>query len=135
MNQIAYKSGFKYQLAEPYEAMTGITGYDVDTDYFTFMSSGLLYINKGYAWDGPSGPTFDSRNFMRGSLEHDCFYQAIRLGFLPKEFKIIADRRLYAVCIEDGMCRIRAWWILKGLEVGGKSSTLPSHRQKILFAP
>ena len=135
MNQIAYKAGFKYQLAEPYEAMTGIIGCNASTDYFDLMPTGKLFVHSGYAWDGPSGPTVDTRNFMRGSLEHDVFYQAMRLGLIPKHLKAMADRRLYAVCREDGMSRIRAWWVLKGLEIGGRKSTLPSHRQKIHYAP
>jgi len=136
MNQISYKGGFKYQLAEPYEVETGITGYtNAKTKWFFLSPTGCLTINSGYAWDGPSGPTIDSKNFMRGSLEHDVLYQAIRLGLLPARFKAIADQRLKTVCLEDGMSKIRAWWVVKGLEIGGRKSTLPSRRQKICYAP
>jgi hypothetical protein len=43
-------------------------------------SSGCGQESKGYAWNGPSGPTLDTRNFMRGSLVHDALYQLMREG-------------------------------------------------------
>lgn len=60
-------------------------------------------IRKGYAWDGPSGPTFDTANFMRGA----------------------ADNLLRAMCIEDGMSALRACWVWKGVRWGGKGAAGP----------
>ena len=75
MKYISYKSGYKYQLYEDYAVMIGmIPPDDVVTDYIELNSDGLLTIRKGYAWDGPSGPTIDTLNFMRGSLVHDALY-------------------------------------------------------------
>jgi len=67
---------------------------------------------KGYAPDGPSGPTLDTANFMRGSLVHDTLYQLMREGLLnhnlPRE---AADRILQSLYREDGMLALRAWWV------------------------
>lgn len=65
-----------------------------------------LWIHKGYWWDGPSGPTFDTPDFMRGSLVHDALYQLMREGKLSKKYRKYADKLLVQICKEDGM----AWW-------------------------
>ena len=74
MECILYKKGYKYQLVEKYTLEVPI---NPDSDiaspsgYIQLTVEGALTIEKGYAWDGPSGPTFDSLNFMRDSLVHD----------------------------------------------------------------
>lgn len=67
---------------------------------------GHLRVAAGYAWDGPSGPTIDTRSFMRGSLAHDALYQLLRAGRLPPECRSVADRVLYDLCRQDDM----PWW-------------------------
>lgn len=71
----------------------------------------LLTIRAGYMWDGPSGPTIDTKNFMRGALIHDALYQLIREDYLKMNDRKQADKILRKVCLEDGMSRIRAWYI------------------------
>ena len=72
MNHISFRNlkRYKYQLMRDYKHQTIIRlNHDVKIKSFiTLSSSGLLTISKGYAWDGPSGPTIDTNNFMRGSL-------------------------------------------------------------------
>ena len=53
--------------------------------WVSIQPDGRLVIQKGYAWDGPSGPTIDTENFMRGSLVHDALYQLFREGKLDPE--------------------------------------------------
>ena len=50
-----------------------IIGERIEDDFFTLQEDGTLIVNKGFAWDGASGPTFDSRSSMRPSLVHDVF--------------------------------------------------------------
>jgi hypothetical protein len=83
----------------------------------------MLTIKKGYAWDGPSGPTFDTPSFMRGSLVHDALYQLICEDSLPDFFRAYADRLLYRLCREDGMSSVRAWYVYKAVEAFGESHT------------
>ena len=134
--RIFYKSGYKYQLAKAYvQAIPVSPEFPIFTSYLTLTSSGVLKIEAGYAWDGPSGPTVDSKNFMRGSLVHDALYQLIRLGKLPLETKQVADELLRTMCLEDGMSRIRASWVLLGVRLGGGASLLPEAEPEVISAP
>jgi hypothetical protein len=135
MNRIYYKSGYKYQLARDYELHTGIIGYSIHTEYAHLYSDGLLIIKNGYAWDGPSGPTIDTKTFMRGSLVHDVFYQLIREGHLSHSIKEKADSLLRNICIEDGMCKLRANWVYFGVDKFAGFATSPKNKKKLLEAP
>lgn len=118
---IHYHSGYKYQLAVEYNIeLKGLNPPSLFVhDYFSITRTGYLHIRKGYAWDGPSGPTIDTKNFMRGSLVHDVLYQLIGLGALPYSDRLRADEILREICLEDGMSRIRAWWVYRGVRIGG----------------
>lgn len=113
-----YKGGYKYQIVEDYFHRTDICVKEgILTDFIILDRCGILYIKKGYAWDGPSGPAIDTRNFMRGSLVHDALYQLIREGYNVD--RKAADNILYDICLEDGMSYIRAWWVYVGVRYGG----------------
>lgn len=109
MSRIHYIGGFKYQLAEDYTLHTPITGTRIEDEYFLLEENGFLSIWKGYAWDGASGPTFDSKSSMRPSMIHDVFCQAMRDGRLDygKWHKTV-NVLFKAHCIEDGMWPWRA---------------------------
>lgn len=133
---IRYRSGYKYQLVEEYRVTVAtLPETDVATDYIDLSVDGELTIKKGYAWDGPSGPTIDSSNFMRGSLVHDALYQLIRHDYLNRSWKDTADRELQRMCREDGMSAIRAWWVYRGVKWFGKPAVMPESRKPILEAP
>jgi hypothetical protein len=139
MDRIAYKKGYKYQLVEDYVVSIPIKP-DAEilsiSDFVTLTSAGLLTIKRGYAWDGPSGPTFDTRSFMRGSLVHDALYQLMREGCLDKDkYREPADRLLQSMCRQDGMNALRAWWVYKGLRIGGDPAADPKNFRPIVKAP
>lgn len=123
--QIHYRAGYKYQLAWDYtEYLPKAKGWpEVNTAFMkvTHVVGGgvMLLIRAGYAWDGPSGPTFDTPNFMRGSLVHDAIYQLIREGRLMPTERKYADQVLRAMCREDGMNALRAWWVYEGVRKTG----------------
>ncbi len=96
MNKACYRElhGYKYQLMERYSFDVAIKEYEIDTPYLSLGNDGILIIKKGYAWDGPSGPTIDTLNFMRGSLVHDALYQLMRMGKILYSYKDHADRLL-----------------------------------------
>jgi hypothetical protein len=129
---IEYKGGYKYQLAEKYCVAIPFYAADFAHEYFNFWD-GYLTINKGYCWDGPSGPTFDTDNFMRGSLVHDCLYQAMRQDLLDIGHRKDVDRLLYKHCIEDGMFKLRAKWVYAGVRAGGKDSA--TRPRETYYAP
>ena len=70
---------YKYQLTDDYYIRIDIRpGQDLEFRFLSLSSDGILTIRKSYAWDGPSGPTIDTMDFMRGSLVHDALYQLMR---------------------------------------------------------
>jgi len=137
MECIAYKSGYKYQLKKDYVTTVDIKpDASVDTGYIALTSEGALTIRNGYAWDGPSGPTIDTLNFMRGSLVHDALYQLMRERHLDKDkHREAADRLLQKMCREDGMSALRAWWVYQGVRLGGDPSADPANDKPIILAP
>jgi len=135
--QIFYKKGYKYQLAQDYEAKTNVVPKNetITTEYITLLPDGTLRIKKGYAWDGPSGPTIDTKSFMRGSLEHDAFYQLLRMKKLSEDWFKTINQRLRDVCREDGMSRFRAWYVWRGVSKFTKFATKPKNAKKVIVAP
>jgi len=135
-SRIAYSDGWKYQLRDDVCVSTLLfPEKEVRTEYIDMNFSGSLTIRKGYAWDGPSGPTIDTKNFMRGSLVHDALYQLIRGGHLPKEARNHADRLLQQLCVADGMWKIRAWWVYQGVSKFGEKFVGPAGEHKTIYAP
>lgn len=135
MTKIKYRDGYKYQLAEGYLLVTSIRPHErIDTDFIILDLDGNLMIRAGYAWDGPSGPTIDSKNFMRGSLVHDALYQLMREKHLDLGFRETADDLLRKLCRQDGMSWIRAWWVYQGVRFGGEGSA-KWQEAKIITAP
>ena len=135
MKSILYRGGYKYQLVETYQVVIAIKpDQPVLHDYIRLDTDGTLTIRAGYAWDGPSGPTFDTRNFMRGSLVHDALYQLMRCRLLPLDQREPSDAVLRALCLEDGMSAIRAWWVYQGVRLGGGQAAA-SPDKPALIAP
>lgn len=136
MKTIRYRSGYKYQLAETYSTETVICpSEEIETDFIDLDINGTLTMKKGYAWDGPSGPTIDTKSFMRGSLVHDALYQLMRNKFLSPSCREDADQELHRICREDGMNRFRAWYVLLGVRKGAGFAASPKAKKKIRTAP
>ena len=123
---------YKYNLRSDLEFCTNIkVDHPKDLGLLAIDGKGNLTIKEGYSWDGPSGPAIDTKNFMQGSLIHDALYQLMREGVLPQQHRKKADEILREVCINDGMSKVRAWWVYKGVRIGGASSAKPD----LLSAP
>lgn len=119
---LVYSEGYRYQIKERFcvstilrpQSRVEIPGYVLlDTD-------GDLYISGGYAWDGPSGPTYDFPCDMAASLVHDALYQLLIDGGLSKELKPQVDRMLRDIMIEDGAAIWRALVYEKAVNKYGK---------------
>lgn len=128
---------YKYQLKDIYTVNTSMKNMDVGNGFLHLSKEGKLTIQKGYAWDGPSGPTIDTKSFMRASLVHDAFYQLIREKLLNrKEHRKIADQELKKICTEDGMWKIRAAYAYIALRIFGGFAAKPDHTEdKTYTAP
>ncbi len=111
---------WKYLVHTKVTYPTGIeVSYHKDSGLVKIDRHGFLTIEKGYAWDGPSGPAIDTKTFMQGSLIHDALYQLMREEVLPQSCRKRADEILRDICIEDGMSRVRAWWVYRAVRMVG----------------
>lgn len=101
---------YKYQVTETFKLEIGEVPLDreISNKWVKLSEEGLLTVRKGYVWDGPSGPTFDSASAMRASLVHDALYQFLREGLIDPSFRTVADNLLRDLAIEDGMALWRA---------------------------
>ncbi len=133
---IKYRSGYKYQLVEEHQVKVSVVPADnIKTDFIELSTEGMLVIKKGYAWDGPSGPTLDTPNFMRGSLVHDALYQLLRNELIEQKWRDEADEELRRICCEDGMPKICARLVYMAVRKWGKVAASPESRKKIHKAP
>jgi hypothetical protein len=138
MASIQYRElkGYKYLLMEPYAHETGLTlvhAIKTRGQWVSMTKNGLIKIKKGYAWDGPSGPTIDTKDFLRGSLVHDALYQLIREKLLPGRTRKKADRLLFDICREDGMNQARADYVYHAVRAFGGRAVRPQPSEPIVI--
>jgi hypothetical protein len=137
MKCITYKGGYKYQLKQSFAVRIPVVPPSaIRTEYITLDPEGNLWLKEGYAWDGPSGPTFDTLTFMRGSLVHDALYQLMRERHLERlDYREAADRTLRLICRQDGMCALRAWWVYWGVRLFADPASDPADERPLTRAP
>jgi hypothetical protein len=127
-------SGYKYQLKGTVRFQIDIfPERNISTRYITLSTTGLLTIYQGYCWDGPSGPTIDTKNFHRGALVHDALYQLLRGGYLQRERRADADRILMELCRHDKMSDFRSYYVYQSVRLCGSSSA--KKPKKVFIAP
>jgi len=106
-----YRKGYKYQLAETDSMQTNIIPPSpIQTEFIALDMSGKLTLISGYASDGPSGPTIDTKSSIKGAFYHDGGCQLIRMGLLPHEPETIAKVHMmaYETWLKSGMYEWRA---------------------------
>jgi hypothetical protein len=111
---IHYREGsYKYQLLAGHSILlpelADPNRAPIVTEWLELDPDGTMRFRPGYAWDGASGPTIDSKSSMRASLYHDGGYQLIRMGLLALAMRAALDALFHRVCLEDQMWRPRAW--------------------------
>lgn len=133
---IRYKEGFKYQLQESYSiVLPWFPDYLYKGNEWLSFAHKTLTIQRGYAWDGPSGPTLDTKDTLRASLVHDALYQLLRLGILDEKYRQNADEELRKIGIEDGMNSVRAWLWYYAVRLAAGSMAKKGTERTILEAP
>lgn len=129
-----YRKGYKYQLHEDEIfniPVTLIAGFE--TEYFSMSKEGILTVKSSYAWDGPTWPAIDTKNFMKGSLVHDCLYQIMREGFLAASVhRKMADILLIRTTRAEGMSRIRCMWVYYAVRIFGVKLADPANRKQVM---
>jgi hypothetical protein len=106
-----YRAGYKYQLVEDIMLETDIRPDQNIISYFVdLLTDGILTVRRGYAWDGPSGPTYDTENAMTPSCYHDAMYQLMREGLLPRVCRSKVDYEFEKMLEARGM-----WWLRRKL--------------------
>lgn len=135
---VHYRGGYKYQLQRPLVVQTHLRPEKrhVIGTFVRLEPSGELGIGAHYAWDGPSGPTIDTKNFMRGALVHDALYQLMRETDLDRaRWRKVADDELARICREDGMTRLRAWWVHRAVRWFADPASDPANKKPEHAAP
>jgi hypothetical protein len=136
-DQIRYRAGYKYHLKADYRVQLRFIRptHDIESEFITLTYDGWLWIRHGYAWDGPSGPTWDTKDGMRGSLVHDALYQLMRDGWLSISDRQKADREFFIILLEDKMnpARATAWFSAVRICAAGQAKA--SGEKPLMFAP
>ena len=135
MTCIAFRNNWKYKLDRDYSYPLPVSLCDDERtesgNDLIRLTKNTIEFKKGYAWDGPSGPTIDTANAMRASLVHDGLYQAMREGWLlPNERnRKAADVEFRRILKEDGMFWVRRWAWYWAVRRFAKNHALPERRK------
>ena len=131
--KLSYKIGFKYQMVKPLTVVTRVTPrFYINTRYIELGTNGTLHIRTGFAWDGASGWTIDTKSSMRASAVHDALYKLIRMGRLDRVgVREQADEEFLRLCLEDGMWKWRARVWFRALRIGGGPAASPDNIKKV----
>jgi len=136
VDYIVFKSGYKKQIFLPAFYASGIKiPKRIVTNFCVVNKNGDIWIAAGYAWNGASGPTIDTKKTECLSLFHDLWYQLIRLGLLPENYRKAGDKMLYALGRRDGMWKIRIWYWFQGVRMGGGKSAQIDAEPQVQYAP
>jgi len=118
-------SRWKYEVMEDFLLPLDFATDDVALDGNGFLGlslEGVLFIGKGYMWDGASGPTRDTLNTMTPALVHDALYQLIRMGVLGVHRRKDVDLLFYKLLREKGMSWFRAGYFYRAVRLFGGSA-------------
>ncbi len=129
-----YRGGYKYQLAKDEIFQTNIRPkHDTKSESgrIELLTTGILTVRDGYAWDGTSGPVIDRKTNQRGSLAHDALYQLMRESKLPYYNWPLADIEFGRIIVEDGAWNITATIDLLGLKLANGRAARPENRRKV----
>ncbi len=99
---------WKYRILEGFNIQTEIKPeIEIRTNFSRLTEDGVLYIEKGFCWDGASGAV-DTDNIMEASCIHDAFCNMFQLKLITNDQRKQADKLLYELCLKNHMSEIRA---------------------------
>lgn len=124
MSEFKWRKGYKYQAACDYTFQTNVRPIsNVSDEFISLTVDGVLRVDSGYAWDGPSGPTLDTPNSMKASCKHDAMYQLMRKNLLSIHCRDDIDAEFYNDLLDAGMSKLRAWiWYIGVRDFASKAA-------------
>ena len=123
---------YKYLTAASVVRKTKIKGIAFSTPYMALYKTGRMRIEKNYAWNGSSYSI--DYNSIEASLFHDCLYQMMREGHLPKKCREYADKLYRDILIEKGLWKIHANLRYNALRMlGGTSAKLTGKPENKIY--
>ena len=126
-----YRKGYKGQVDKTLEIQTPLRpAKDIETEYLLLVTTGLLTISKGYAYDFASGPTIDYPEWIRAAaLPHDALCQLFREGYLDADDRRTTDKWFRRILKANGMNPIRreVWYRGVRLEAGTEAGPKETH--------
>ena len=123
-----YKSGYKYQTTETIILQTRIIPDEPIISKWLYLDLfGKLTIMEGYAWDGASGPTWDTDNSIIPSLYHDAMAQLLRQELINQEWLPFVNAEFDDMLKERGMSWLRRRIWRRGLWLTGGSFANPKN--------
>lgn len=135
---------YKYILTEPISERVAIYPLcKIVTEDVILTEEGVLLINEGFGYDGPSGLTIDDKSNLRGAAVHDALCRLMRLRLLSTRWRKAADKELKRIMIATTRNRgwfgrtwgwIRAQYYYAGVRLFGWLYVRPQ-KVKILEAP
>ncbi len=137
MIPLKYKANYKYQVknrAGMVFEMKFRPPIAIINRWYSFDARGSLFVAEGYAWNGASGPTFDTKAAVYASLPHDVIYQMMRRGELDIHYRKVADQEFRRMLVARGMSRFRATYWYYALRWAGRKAALPESIQPVLEA-
>lgn len=124
----------KYQLVDHLVVPTLVKPKrSIETEFIELSKNGVLALRKGYACDGPSGPTIDTLDSIRGAFVHDGLYELIGYKLLDIGLRYYADLTFYEIIREDGMNDYRAWAWFNAVRVAG--GAFATKTAEVRYAP
>lgn len=103
------KIGSAYQVHQGFTVQTIVVGYAVTCEQYNLSADGQLYIDRYYAWDGPSGG-IHTKSFVKSSCVHDVLCELINAGLIPMDQQPIADKQMLLLNEKSGMWMPRRLW-------------------------
>ena len=133
--RIEYTAGLKYQLHKTVTIQTCCCPDDpILLPFISLATDGVLTIRTGFAWDGLSGPTYDTKNSQPGSLVHDALYKCLRSGKLDQALRADVDDEMRRILLEDGVWKFRVWYLWRAVRRMAAFAAAPENRRKIIRA-
>ena len=128
------KYHYKFKVEKDLNLKLPVSMPDFEHEYCS-VKDGVVYVKKGYAWDGASGPVFNTKNTLVASLVHDVLYQAQRLNLIEHNStnRKNADENFYELLKYFGVNSVRCKiWYLAVRFFGKKSTTKIQDNDKLL---